>query len=380
MAVRATWLACLVGACALEFAAPAHGQSSRYVIADQDTMGPGGSDMRSLMVFLQAPGVQLLGVTVVAGDGWLAEETAHALRLLELLGRTDVRVYPGASVPLWRTREWTKLAGQLYGKAHWMGAWREGGPPERSFAELPALREGSPTTKPVEESAAAFMVRMVHQYPHQVTIYGAGPLTNIALAIKLDPEFPALAQELVIMGGSILPNTQQPEWVNAPRHEFNFWWDPEAASIVLRAPWARVSQATIDASLQARVYPKMMEGILKANSAAAEYVRRYVRLPVEEGPGMYGWDELAAIAWLDPSVIRSERYLYEDVNTERGPGYGDTLTWSDALKPDLDLHKVHIYMDVDQPKFEAAMIRLFSAPTPGARNPLILEAAGSGSR
>jgi inosine-uridine nucleoside N-ribohydrolase len=363
------WISYLTIACALT----AYGQSPRYVIADQDTAGPGGSDMRSLMVFLQAPDVRLLGVTVVAGDGWRDEEVAHALRLLELMGRTDVKVYPGASVPLWRTPEWTKLAGQLYGKAHWLGIWRDGAPDDKPFDKLPPLREGAPTTKPAEENAAAFMVRMVRQYPHQVTIYGAGPLTNIALAIKLDPEFPKLAQELVIMGGSIRPQTDQPEWVNSPRHEFNFWWDPEASSIVLRAPWVRISQTTIDASIQARVYPEILNGILKSDSAAAEYIRRYVRLPVEEGPGMYAWDELAAIAWLDPSVIKSERLLYEDVNTERGPGYGDTLTWSEALKPSLPLNKAHIYMDVDVPKFQAQMIRLFSTPTPMARRPLILE-------
>jgi purine nucleosidase len=94
------------------------------VIADQDAMGPGGSDMRALMVFLQSPDVNLLGITVVIGDGWRDEEVAHALRLLELLGRTDIRVYPGATHPLWRTREWTRLASQMYGKAVWEGAWR----------------------------------------------------------------------------------------------------------------------------------------------------------------------------------------------------------------------------------------------------------------
>src|ERR1700749_4341783 len=103
-------------------------------------MGPGGSDMRALMVFLQSPDVNLLGITVVTGDGWRDEEVAHALRLLEMLGRTDVRVYPGANNPLWRTREWTMLSQRLYGKATWLGAWREGNA-DRPFDTLSVLEE-----------------------------------------------------------------------------------------------------------------------------------------------------------------------------------------------------------------------------------------------
>ena len=68
-----------------------------------------------------------------------------------------------------------------------------------------------------------------------MTIYAAGPLTNIALAISIDPEFAAMTQGIVIMGGSLNPQTGDPEFANNPRHEFNFWFDPEAAHITLRA-------------------------------------------------------------------------------------------------------------------------------------------------
>ncbi|MDQ1470672.1 MAG: hypothetical protein QOJ99_2152 [Bryobacterales bacterium] len=338
---------------------------TRYVIADQDSAGPGGSDMRALMVFLQAPEVELLGITVVTGDGWRDEEMAHALRLLEILGRSDVRVYPGATHPLWRTREWTSLASRMYGKAAWLGAWREGSQ-DRSFDKLAPLKEGNPTTKPAEEDATHFMIRMVHAHPHQVTIYGAGPLTNIALAIELDPQFAELAQELVIMGGSIAPHTQEKEWVNTPRHEFNFWFDPEAASVVLRAPWHKITQTTIDISLQTRIDPEILDGVLASHSAAAEYLRKYVQRPVS-GIGQFAWDELAAVAWLHPDIIRSERYVYVDVSTDHSSNYGDTLTWSDEDKPEIPLRKVHVQMDADLPKLREALVRLFAAPTPRAR-------------
>src|SRR5579863_2632301 len=79
-------------------------QSERYVIIDQDAMGPAGTDMNSILVFLQSPDVHVLGITVVTGDGWRDEEVAHALRLLELMGRTGIPVIPGRSHPMIRTK------------------------------------------------------------------------------------------------------------------------------------------------------------------------------------------------------------------------------------------------------------------------------------
>ena len=199
----------------------------RYVVVDQDASGPAGSDMTALLVFLQSPQVKLLGITVVTGDAWRDEEVQHTLRLLELVGRTDVKVYPGAESPLVRTQQETLLAEPIYGRPVWKGAWRDS---YHAAEVVPTLPEGAPTTTAQAEDAAHFMIRMVHQYPHQVTIYGAGPLTNIALAIRLDSHFAELAEGLVIMGGSLNPRTDDPEFVNDPRHEFNLWFDPEAAS------------------------------------------------------------------------------------------------------------------------------------------------------
>ena len=87
-AVVAAVILSLVGVCA-------QAQQNRYVVIDQDAMGPAGTDMNSIMVFLQSPGVNVLGITVVTGDGWRDEEVAHTLRLLELLGRTDIPVVAG---------------------------------------------------------------------------------------------------------------------------------------------------------------------------------------------------------------------------------------------------------------------------------------------
>ena len=340
--------------------------ATRMVIADQDASGPGGSDMASLLVFLQSPKVDLLGITVVTGDSWRDLEVAHTLRLLEFMGRTDVTVHPGAAFPLVRTQEWTRLASQMYGKVTWMGAWSDENKMRWDEVGVPA--EGLPATKASDEDAAHFMVRMVHLHPHQVTIYGAGPLTNIAMAIRLDPHFAELAQELVIMGGSVNPHTEAPEWVNAPRHEFNFWFDPEAAHIALTAPWPKITVTTIDASIQTH-----LDGVLKKMTAsdanAAKYLVKYTKRGDVAG---YAWDELAAATWLDPAITVHERNVYMDVSLSHGPDYGDTMIYSDSDKPALTLQKVHAQIDVDAPRLEKDLTALFTSPTPRAKDAVAL--------
>jgi inosine-uridine nucleoside N-ribohydrolase len=89
---------------ALAASAPALAQK-RMVIIDQDTSGPGGSNIMSMMALLQSPHVDVLGITVVTGNAWRDDEARHALRMLELIGRTDVPVALGAVFPLIRTQE-----------------------------------------------------------------------------------------------------------------------------------------------------------------------------------------------------------------------------------------------------------------------------------
>ena len=187
----------------------------------------------------------------------------------------------------------------------------------------------------MDEDAAHFLIRQVHAHPHQVTIYAAGPLTNIALALAIDPHFAELTQGIVIMGGSLNPQTEDPEFSTSPRHEFNFWFDPEGAHITFRAHWPRIDVTTVDVSLKAPFTQEMVDTISKSSNPAAQYIAKYSQ------ERYYMWDELTALAWIDPSIITKERLLYMDVDVNRGAGYGDTLTWTDKLKPAIDVQLVH---------------------------------------
>ena len=105
-------LAALLGA----LAAPAHAQK-RLVVIDQDTSGPGGSNIMSMLALLQSPQVDVLGIAVVTGNAWRDEEARHALRMLESIGRSDVPVALGAVYPLVRTQQETRIMSAIHADA-----------------------------------------------------------------------------------------------------------------------------------------------------------------------------------------------------------------------------------------------------------------------
>jgi len=343
----------------------------RLVLIDQDGSGPGGSNQMAILSLLQAPQVEVLGVTIGTGNAWRDEETLHTLRMLELTGHSNIPVARGAVFPLVRTAKETQLSSALDGKVTWLGAWGEGPTtlvesksgvtpftPDKLDThgpyDIPQLPEGMPTIKPVDEDAAHFLIRQVHAHPHQVTIYAAGPLTNIALAISMDPGFAELTQGIVLMGGSLNPQTEDPEFATSPRHEFNFWFDPEAAHIVLRAAWPRIDVTTADVSIKAPFTQKMLDAISKSESLSAKYIAAWSQ------NRYYMWDEFAACAWLDPNLVTKEKVLYMDVDLSHGPSYGDTLTWTEQLKPQTGVRLVHAQLDLDLARFQKMFVELMS--------------------
>ncbi|HZQ94362.1 MAG TPA: nucleoside hydrolase [Candidatus Sulfotelmatobacter sp.] len=334
-------------------------EARRKIIIDQDGAGPAGTDQQAMLLLIQSPQTEVLGITVMTGDAWLKAEVAHTLRMLEIIGRSDIPVVAGAEYPLVRRQDETELWERQYGLVPWVGAWtpRMYHPPDQ-LGEMP---EGTPKTRAADEDAAHFLVRMVRKYPHEITIYEGGPMTNLALAIAIDPAFPTLAKELIFMGGSFSPRTDDPEFRNTPTREFNLWFDPEAAHRVLLAPWPRIVCTSVDISVKTRLTQKLIDEVKAAKVPAATYVARYARL---QGEYNYLWDELAALAWIDPSLITSRSKRYMDADLDRGAGYGNTLSWTEADKPTVHGPPVEIQDDLDTQKFYQEFIGLLTAPTP----------------
>jgi inosine-uridine nucleoside N-ribohydrolase len=345
-----------------------HAQSPRKIILDQDARGPATTDQQSLLLVLQSPNVEVLGISIVSGDQWRDEEVAHTLRMLELTGHSNIKVYPGAVFPLINSKEEIARWENLYGKVSYQGAWNQhkirsangteltgawnSGQYRGPFEVPDPLPEGNPSLKPETEDAAHFLIRTVHQYPHEVTIYAGGPLTNLAEAISIDPHFAEYAKELVVMGGSISPELPM-SWRQANRREFNFWWDPEAVHITLRASWKKITVTTVDISVKTRFSKAMIDQISKSQSPSAQYIAKWAD---EE----YLWDELAALAWIDPSLITQQESVYMDIDISHTAGYGNTLVWTAGNQPGLGERQVLLQTDLDLPKFNRMVIDLFS--------------------
>jgi inosine-uridine nucleoside N-ribohydrolase len=342
----------------------------RKVIIDQDSFGPGGSNLQAVLMLLQAPDVEVLGITVVSGDGWAAENAAHVLRLLEIAQRPEVPVYKGAVQPLVNSEKKTLAWEQQHGKLYYKGAWTQVWPAQDAVRRspyhadpefVPESPAGQPALKLQTEPAASFMVRKVREFPGQVTVWAGGPLTNVALAARLDPTFASQARELVFMGGSFNPvaadNAFANEYLHTPRLEFNMRWDAEAASAVLHEPWRRITQVPIDPTTKTFFSAALLAEVGRGRAPFDAYLLKY-------GQSFPMWDELAAAVWLDPSLVTRSTRMPVDVDTSPGAGYGTTLSWPLDLGPGLGEQPVTVVQDVDVPRFERLTVKLLSQPRP----------------
>ncbi len=339
------------------------------VIVDQDARGPATTDMQSILLFLQSDKFDVLGITTVSGDQWVKEETQRTLRLLEIAGRTDVPVAQGAEFPLLNSKEETERWEGLYGQLRYKGCWSDFSKRPASTAPafreayhepdvVPPLVEGEPHTKALDETAAHFIVRTVHQYPGEIVLWAGGPLTNIALALRLDPEVATLAKELVLMGSGMYANNGGITGIDG-RREFNWWFDPEAVRMVMRAPWKKITITPIDISVKTQVTPEIKTAISKADTPIARYLTQY-SVP------SFMWDELSAAAMIDPSIITGKKELYVDIDIDHGPSYGETLFWQPGTQLPSYERLATVQFDVDTHKLYDLYVKLMTQPPPSS--------------
>lgn len=363
MMIRGFFLGVLVSAVAAT-AAP-----KRKVIIDQDAYGPGGPNLQPILMLLQAPDVEVLGITVESGDGWQKENVAHTLRMLELIGRTEVPVLEGATYPLLDSEEETRRWEKLYGKLGYKGAWTETWPDSNTMNRqryhaadvVPPLPEGDPVTKPAPGIAAEFLVRKVREFPGEVTILALGPFTNLALAAKLDEHFAAGARELVFMGGSFNPDASGTDefslqFIHTPRVEFNSRWDPEAAKIMLHAGWKKITAVPLDATVPTKLTVELAD---RAGAGAGKVAKYFVRYA---GVGFPLWDEVAAAVWLDPRIGKTTTTLAMDIEIDHGPNYGATLSWPPKGGPGLGEPEVTVVRSVDNARLERLFVEVMQQP------------------
>lgn len=334
--------------------------AQKKVFIDQDLGGATGTDNQSMLMLLQAPDIEVLGIGIVSGDGQVKASTQWTLRMLELTGHGHIPVAQGAKFPLINSREETALWEAMYGTFGYKGAWN----PARYHSpdEVPVLPIGSPSIKPIDTHAALFLIETVRKHPGEVILWCGGPLTNVAIALALDPELPQLVKELVLMGAGFNVDKGGNHRVNG-RREFNWWWDPEAARMVMSAPWKKITITPVDISVKTSLSEDIKAAIAKSDSATAQYLTAYSR-PGGPGGGGYMWDEIAAAAVIDPSIITETRQLKVNIDIDHGAGYGQTIFIEDTVKAPDWLWKVStVQVDLDKDRFYRLYIDLMSRPS-----------------
>ena len=362
---------CALFALSLSLCTAASAQSQKIqpqkinVIADQDSAGPQGTNLLSLLMLLRAPEINLLGITTVSGDQWVEPATMFALWATELTGRTDVPVVKGAENPLVNSKHEVELREALFGSiVGWRGSFNPDAPKP---SETWAPPGGFPKVKVRPGRAADFIIETIRANPGEVVLYCAGPLTNVALAVRMDPTIVPLTKAIYIMGGNLREGS-----------ELNWWWDPEAASIVLREPWKELVDSPYEAGAQVWSSATLMEQIVKAGGPLAAHVKQvYLDAQPPAGTSMWSmmWDELLVASLIDPTVIKKSETMYLDVDIDRGPTYGHTVVWKKPeeiptfflpysgprpvdrekwighLMPPADVHPASVQTEVDAEKF-----------------------------
>ena len=177
-------------------------------------------------MLLRSPSqVSIPAITIVPGNVWHAQGAEYMFHILDLLKLPQIPVYTGADSPLVHTAAMAREAERRWGKIEYTGAFA--GQTGRGEARS---RRPAPGRKAHHAAAVEFLIGEVERHPGEVTILRSGPMTNIALALRMKPEIETRIKRIVFMGGNVhVPGNA------TSSAEFNFWFDPEAAQIVLRS-------------------------------------------------------------------------------------------------------------------------------------------------
>jgi pyrimidine-specific ribonucleoside hydrolase len=276
------------------------------IILDCD---PGHDDALAIVLALARPELRLLAITTVAGNAGLDRTTRNALRVLTLLGRTDVPVAAGAERPIVR-EPWVPVA--FHGDSGLDGA------------DLP-----EPAVGPTAVGALELASGLLRATDGPVTLVATGPLTNVALLLRSAPALRDRIAAISLMGGSL------GEGNTTASAEFNIWADPEAAAIVFEAG-IPIRMAGLDVTHQALVLPADIARLDGLGTHAGRVFADLMRFFAIHHRDRYGWDgppihDAVAVAWLaEPGLVRSSE-LRIDVETAGVHTRGRTVADREGL-------------------------------------------------
>lgn len=323
---------------------------SHKIIFDTDFILPPGDDGLALLLALQSPELEVLGITTVAGNESVERATADVLWLLESIGRTEIPVYMGADMP------WVHEKSD-YAVAHY-GKWYSN--------DAPPTPPGGHASKNAErETAVDFIVRTVMARPKEVTIVAIGPMTNVATAIRQNAAFAESVRELVIMGGAI---ASLPDGAGniTPNAEFNFWVDPEAARVALRSG-IPILLSPLNVSRKTKLTKAWYEKMVAADTPITRLLRTTMGPGFDRDPNrtrlMY--DQVAVASLLDRTLVTTED-LFVDVDDNHGVSYGTSVGGPEIWPGAEGAQKMKVQHDLDWPRFIEMFVERMNAPVASA--------------
>ncbi len=303
--------------------------------------------------------LKILGLTTVTGNTWASTGAEHAITAVESLGLVDVRIAEGAGQPLLHRQSDFAHRSRLYGAA-FGGAWGNADLLEKQPSPQPAAKNGG-------DHAVPYLIDAIRSCQGPVTILAIGPLTNIALALRLAPDICDNVERVVCMGGAFfVPGNV------TPSAEFNWWFDPEAAAIVLEenldllvVPLDATDTVVLDLEryqdwssrfgqhpMFQKFHQPKFDSVFARDSAFT--------LPV--------WDAVAAACLLDKSVIKHEEQLWVSVDCSIGPSYGRVVAYPDAEEFNLTppaRRRADIVLEIDGERFWELYEELIFSPDIG---------------
>ncbi|XP_075333299.1 inosine-uridine preferring nucleoside hydrolase-like [Odontesthes bonariensis] len=312
----------------------------KKLIIDVDT---GVDDAQAIMVALATPDVEILGITCCHGNTSLENVLKNTLRVLKVCNRLDIPVYKGCSKPL-------LARGRHAGDYH--GEDGLGDVPDPDDADLDLLQK---------RKAVQALIKIAKENAGEVTLVATAPLTNLAVAVQLDPSFPKKLKGLYIMGGNTSARGNTTEC-----GEFNFVTDPEAAHVVLdrytcptyiaswefscrcSLPWSFCDEWLSKATKKA-AFMKKITALSMTRARSAEYQKE-----ITAGKGLNPCDVFAMAAAVDDALITESDEVAVTVELEGTHTRGMmVLDYMDLLKKN---HKVIIMKKVDSEKLKQILM------------------------
>jgi inosine-uridine nucleoside N-ribohydrolase len=335
------------------------------VIIDTDfnTIGDDGQ-VAVMAAQLYAQGtIDLLGFTIASGNSWRDQQVSDCLKAVERLGiEHRVKVYVGAQYPILHDYKSYLYEVQLFGpRTDYVGAYRTTQPSPGDLVQPP---DGFAThTRPAKEDAVDFIIKTIHRFPHEVTILEIAPPTNVALAIRKDPTIVPLIKQIVTMAGQI--NVKGNAYID--NAEFNWWFDPEATQIVLRAvvPHFIIPlDCTNNVPLTKDVFnqiathnPQTIITQIFANSFSAS--------SIASGNLGFIYDTNALAFFVHPEYATVTQDLWVDMHTTFDRDYGKSIPYTADPFPAIGLlQKSTVIFAINTAQFYAFYVDLLTRPVP----------------